>query len=63
MALSDTAVSSLATALLDVIALIDAGVEAKQIYDQLHIMIEAGSTDAEITAYIKSLRDEAVDAL
>lgn len=53
----------LAEVLLDVLALVKAGVELHDIVEQAHVMQQAGATDAEVAAYIKSLRDDALQAL
>ena len=53
----------IASVLLDVFALIKAGIELNEIVEQAEIMQDGGATDAEVAAYIKSLRDEALAAL
>lgn len=61
MAIAEAAV--VAEVLLDVIALVKAGVELNEIAHQAQVMQDAGATDAEVAAYIKSLRDDALKAL
>jgi hypothetical protein len=50
----------LAEVLLDVLALVKAGVELQKIVEQAHVMQAGGATDKEVRAYIKSLRDDAL---
>ena len=53
----------LATVLLDVLALVRAGIELHAIVEQAHIMHDGGATDEEISKYIKGLRDDALTDL
>lgn len=53
----------LAEVLLDVLALVKAGIELNAIVEQAHIMQQGGATDKEVAVYIKGLRDDALKAL
>ena len=55
--------ASVATVLLDVLSLVQAGFELKGIVDQVQAMEASGSTQEEIHAYLKGLRDVALKDL
>ena len=53
----------LAKVLIDLLALVKAGFEFKAIVEEVKEMYNRGATDKEVSAWIRSLRNEALDDL